>query len=216
MTNKFEIGQRFGMLRITGARVRTTSMTYWVCVCDCGKLRRASAAALKDDLIFSCGCTKRNSQHGHTANGEMSLTYSSWKSMVARCNQVSNPAFNYYRARGITICNRWTKGRGAKTGFECFLEDMGERPSEAHTIDRWPNNDGGYKPSNCRWATKQEQANNRITNRRYPWKGKMWLLSELTEKTGLSKECLRSRITRAGLTVEQAIAMKKYSRIHRV
>ena len=76
--------------------------------------------------------------------------YSVWVSMRSRC-QTSNP---YYGGRGIVVCERW------RNSFADFLADMGPRPSAAHSIDRYPNNDGNYEPGNCRWATKNQQARN--------------------------------------------------------
>lgn len=71
-----------------------------------------------------------------------------------------------YGGRGITFCNRWQ----GKRGYERFLNDMGPRPSDKHSLDR-KNNDRGYSPSNCRWATRKEQNNNR---RKYGVRGKDW------------------------------------------
>jgi hypothetical protein len=78
------------------------------------------------------------------------------------------PAFNYYGGRGITVCARWLNS------FENFLEDMGQRP-KGSTLDRWPDLNGNYEPSNCRWATKIEQANNR--------RGNLFLIYEGQSKT---------------------------------
>lgn len=73
--------------------------------------------------------------------------------MIQRCGNARNPGFANYGGRGITVCERWLS-------FENFLADMGPRPTPAHSIDRI-DNDRGYEPGNCRWATVTEQNRNR-------------------------------------------------------
>lgn len=75
--------------------------------------------------------------------------------MIQRCGNGNHPDFAAYGGRGITVCERW-RGPG---GFEAFLADMGERPV-GRTLDRFPDRDGGYAPTNCRWATPKEQVQN--------------------------------------------------------
>jgi hypothetical protein len=96
---------------------------------------------------------KQHTRHGHCRQGRTSGAYSSWKNMIGRCTNPRNTKWDYYGGRGITVCARW------REDFENFLTDMGERPI-GKTLDRYPNNDGNYEPSNCRWASKQQQRNN--------------------------------------------------------
>ena len=88
-------------------------------------------------------------RHGHAIPGHESRTYRSWQSMNQRCNNPKASFYNRYGGRGILVCKRWKH-------FENFLADMGERPVGT-TLDRYPNNDGNYELTNCRWATPEQQ-----------------------------------------------------------
>lgn len=81
--------------------------------------------------------------------------YGAWAGMVNRCHNPNNASFARYGGRGTTVCDRWRKGEGGKSGFECFLADMGERPA-GMTLDR-QNANGNYEPGNCRWADARTQ-----------------------------------------------------------
>lgn len=102
----------------------------------------------------SCGCQNKSLQTVEF------LTYRSWYMMQVRCYDPKHEAYSYYGGRGITVCPQW---RDPNTGFEQFFKDMGRRPSQKLSIDRFPNNDGNYEPGNCRWATaKQQRENQRV------------------------------------------------------
>jgi len=127
----------------------------WKCLCACGNETIVRATNLHNGSTKSCGClrkktiSKLKTTHGLT----QSPTYRSWSSMRTRCGNPNYVNADSYSGRGIKICDRWLNS------FENFLEDMGERPIGT-SLDRI-NVDGNYEPSNCRWATKKEQANNR-------------------------------------------------------
>ncbi len=92
-------------------------------------------------------------KHGHSSvGGRPSATYTTWNMMLQRVLNPNATGYKYYGGRGIKVCKRWLK-------FDNFLKDMGVRP-EGMILDRI-NNDGDYKPSNCRWATPVSSANNR-------------------------------------------------------
>lgn len=102
---------------------------------------------------------ERTRTHGHSVGGEQSPTYRCWANMMTRCRNVRAPQSKKYARAGIKVCQRWHK-------FENFLTDMGPRPSLQHSLDRFPNRNGDYKPTNVRWATGRQQRLNRASTRR--------------------------------------------------
>ena len=99
-----------------------------------------------------------NTTHGHARRGKRSPEFETWLGMVQRCTNPNVANYVNYGGRGITVCDRW------RNSFEAFLEDLGERP-KGTSIDRIDVN-GNYEPSNARWATPAQQANNRRPSRR--------------------------------------------------
>jgi len=102
------------------------------------------------------GRKPRNIRHGHAGNTSMTPVYRVWRSMRARCNNPNHKAYSSYGGRGISVCARWGL-------FENFLADMGE-PAKGASLDRI-NNNAGYSPENCRWATRAEQSRNQRTTK---------------------------------------------------
>jgi hypothetical protein len=141
----------------------------------------------------------RPPRHGHASGGKRSPEYRSWSSMHDRCNP-SHKYYECYGGRDITICERW------KT-FDNFLTDMGLRPSLAHQLERI-DNDSNYKPGNCRWATKTEQANNRRSNRPIAAFGRNATIAQWARMINVHRSTLRERLER-GQSPEQALAFVK-------
>lgn len=188
------VGERFGRLLVIGLAPSKHRNSYRECRCDCGNVRIIPASGLTAGRSRSCGCLKveQSKTHGLSHIPE----YLVWKSMKARCLSPAASGYRNYGGRGIALCGRWLS-------FEKFIEDMGRRPGDEYSIERI-NNDGNYEPSNCRWATKREQANNRRGNRLLTLKGKTLTLQQWADSLGISAGTLDTRL-RLGWTLERAL-----------
>ena len=162
------IGRRFGRLEVieqVGSDIRGRLFD---CRCKCGEFIVVPAGILTRGHRKSCGCMRReylakqrkimallNRSHGMYKSRE----YHIWQCMKDRCLNPKSKAFCDYGGRGITVCERWMT-------FVNFYDDMGDKPAK-RSLDRIDNN-GGYRPDNCRWATHSQQ----MLNRRPPGTGR--------------------------------------------
>jgi hypothetical protein len=135
--------------------------------------------------------------HGETLGGRMSPEYCVWKAMLQRCRNPNNPRYASYGGRGIRVCVKW------QNDFAAFLLDMGRRPTSRHSIERI-NNDGDYKPSNCRWELPGRQMVNRRNTRTIHRNGKDVPLADLAKKHGIPANTLRFRVL-GGWDLERAL-----------
>lgn len=121
--------------------------------------------------------------------------YSAWCNMKARCDNPNHPSYDRYGARGISVCSEWAD-------FDNFIRDMGQRPSNGHTLDR-ENNDLGYSKSNCRWVTRKVQQGNRGDyNLWVSFRGKSTVLQNVADALGLSSQRLK-RLLLKGYTITE-------------
>lgn len=194
-------GVIFGRLKVLSGPIRGkkyvlasgklgSNQMLWLCICDCGTEKVLARASLVSGIVKSCGCwrkarcSKLGFRHGESA----SRFHSIWSGMFDRCTNPKNKSYHNYGGRGIKVCDRWQK-------FENFRDDMSPTYRDGLTIER-KNNEKGYEPENCEWASRLAQANNTRVNRFIdtPW-GSM-TISQAARLAGLNASTLRDRVKR--------------------
>ncbi len=202
---KNRTGERHGRLTV----LAYAGGKQWQCRCDCGRELSVRSTNLASGNTRSCGCLQAeitgnwSRSHGLTYSGE----YNSWCAMISRCHNPDNNTYHLYGARGVTVCRRW------RDSFEAFLADMGRKPTPTHSINR-VNNDIGYQPDNCVWATSKEQGRNKRNNHRLTYLGETLCIADWSDRTGLGQRTIWYRLWR-GWTVERTLTtpvLKTWSR----
>jgi hypothetical protein len=192
------IGKRYGRLVVIGFACYRGKRKMVSTKCDCGKEKNIDYSALKSGATQSCGCLaletlaagrEKRKKHGQGIKGNQTRLFRVWCAIIARCSNPNNQAYKNYGGRGIKVCERWS----SENGFSNFFEDMGERPSENHSIDRI-DNDNGYSPENCKWATRSEQLNNKRNNHRISVNGEEMTITQAANKYNKSFRLIKSRI----------------------
>lgn len=186
-------GQRFGKL-VAVQKVDTPQKkdkhAYWLCLCDCGRSTVVASHRLRGGDTFSCGCLMNGKSY--------TRLYQLWKGMKNRCYTKSETAYKHYGGRGIKICDEW------KNDFQAFHDwSMENGYSDELSIDRIDVN-GDYEPSNCRWSTKKEQANNTRRNHILNFNGHSKSIAEWAETTGIKQNTILYRLRRKW-SVERAL-----------
>lgn len=208
--DKAWLGKKFGRLTVVGFRNVESGKYHawaWDCKCDCGNMVYGlRPRSLKDGTTRSCGCIKkeqdrRNLGEKRRTHGKTNTRlYGIWSHIKARCYNPNVLAYKNYGGRGIFICDEW------KDSFEAFYEwaiSSGYR--EDLTIERIDVNKG-YSPDNCCWVTLEEQAKNKRSIRYVELDGEKLPLKTACKRLGLPYQAVHLRITRYGMSVEDALS----------
>lgn len=184
-------GQRFGRLVVL-ERVENSKngSSRWLCRCDCGEIRVHTAGTLNYGVVKSCGCYGKETrrERGTTHNKSNTKLYRVWASMRERCSSPSCKGFAYYGGRGITVCDEWNDS------FQAFYDwAISNGYGEGLSIDRI-DVDGNYEPSNCRWVSKNIQANNTRKNVSIEYNGESHTIAEWAKLLGIKYGTLHKRL----------------------
>lgn len=203
-------GQVFGRLKVISqapsVKWGTGVNAMWNCRCSCGADTVTAGSQLRRGRAQSCGCLQKEivgylaTKHGHYTKAGRSPEYLAWTSMIQRCTNPKSPSFEHYGGRGIDLCPEWKD-------FATFYKDMGPRP-DGCSLERSDNN-LGYFPANCYWATKVAQQNNRRANRVLTYAGRTQTAAQWARGLGLKYVTLIGRLN-AGWPVEKALSPTLY------
>lgn len=199
MYGKDLTGMTFGRLTVI-KRDGKSKDGRWIWLCRCnndGNLVRVVSKNLLNGDTQSCGCIKKEVLEKRNTTHKMTNTrfYRIWKAMHTRCNNEHTANYKNYGGRGIIVCIRWKEFENFKEDmYESYLNHVKEYGEKDTTLDRIDVN-GNYEPSNCRWATLKEQANNtRCLTLTY--NGETHKVSEWTRILGLSRDVIWGRLSR--------------------
>lgn len=195
-------GKKFGRLTVIEYAGRENNNSYYICKCDCGEIKKFRASHLTSERTKSCGCLNkeltidRSTKHGYATALYKHPMYRVWYGMKNRCYNKNTRGYEYYGARGISVCEKWHS-------FNGFLEDMGGLYKRGLTLDRIKVN-GNYEPSNCRWATQAMQSRNRTDNKYITYNGETKVLTDWANIFGIKPYTLTLRL-KSGWDIEKAL-----------
>lgn len=195
-------GQRYGRLvAVEITSTKTAGKTHWLFRCDCGSEVETTTNRVRSGIAKSCGCLRSDrcrerATHGHTREGRITHEYHCWAGAKARCTNPEHISFPEYGAVGITMCDEWI------SSFAAFFQHMGPCP-DGMTLDRI-DNDKGYVPGNCRWATGAQQARNKRDSVKVVHNGVGMNLKDYADALGLNYGSLKAIRHRYGYTPEEA------------
>lgn len=185
----------------------------WKCTCSCGGEKVVIASNLIREFTTSCGCLmlETRGKAGKTHGMSKTKIYSVWRAMIQRCYNNGQERCRNYGGRGIKVCDRW------KESFDNFYKDMGDDYKEGLSIDRI-NVNGNYELSNCRWATAEQQSNNKTTSKSITIGSDTKSIEGWERSSGTNKRTIRTRLQRGwnpvqavyGLPVSNLLDISQY------
>lgn len=206
MTNEY-----FGLLKVIEKlhKYEKGSDYYYRCICECGKEKIALGGNLRSGKTKSCGCMKYiwigNKKRTHGLHG--SKLYNAYNHMINRCYSPNCDHYKTYGGRGIKVCNEWNwKEIGWELAFKNFIDWAFKNGFSTNlTLDR-KDNDKDYCPENCRWITKEEQAKNKTTSRKFTYNGVTKIVTDWA-KDSLCRVCEKTLFNRLynGWSFEKAL-----------
>lgn len=196
---RVKVGQTLGKLTIVdmGINREKDRQAFAIVQCNCGSPPKiVQVTNLRNTK--SCGCNRRNRMviHGKSKHP----LYYIWKRMISRCTNPKTPEWKNYGGRGIIVCDKWKDVCN-------FIEDMEPTYKKGLTLERI-NNDQGYNPENCTWATYSEQHNNKRTNHFITYQGRTQTIAEWSRETGLGFNTIRCRIVKQKLSPKEALTRR--------
>lgn len=195
MSARVPVAPRYGALTVLSEAQTVDGCRFMVVACDCGSPQKiVRLAHLRRQKIVSCGCIGRSACVTHGMS--KSKTYQAWSAMCGRAKGRAAPA--HYKDRGIDADPRWT------ASFHSFLSDMGECPTDHHELDR-RNNNKGYWPGNCRWATRTEQMQNTRSNVWVILDGEAMIQAEAARRLGLNSSSFSYRARMYGWNSQRTV-----------
>lgn len=205
-------GQRFGKLSVIEKNGEKGCFYTWKCRCDCGKEKIVSSKELLWGGATSCGCQRYEYRRTHpsflTKNSRL---YGVWNNMKYRCNSNKGKAYDYYKKKGVKVCEEWMD---FNKFYAWAMENGYDQNAEkgACTLDRIDVN-GDYCPENCRWITIQEQQRNKTDNHYITAGGETKTMAEWAEEKGLAYNTMSNRVYK-GFDSETAVNMPTDTKRH--
>lgn len=196
-------GKRFGRWTVIAFIEMKNEKSQWLCRCDCGNEKVVANSGLISGRSQSCGCLHKEtvakmSRRPNSLKKKYPREYAAWNQAIQRCTNQKLRNYEDYGGRGITVCNKW------RESFQAFIDHIGPKPSDKHSLDRI-DNDKGYEPGNVRWSTDSQQISNSRHARKFEWDGELRTIKQLSEISRIPYATLQSRLVVLGWELERAM-----------